>query len=146
MNKRPFVAVLALLAACMSHPAATYVKSPGPAARPFSAAVIVNGMVYLSGQIGVDSTGTKPVAGGIGPETKAAMEQIKALLEANGSSMNNVVKCTVMLADIGEWAQMNAVYVTFFPENKPARSAFGTSGLAIGARVEIECVGAVIAK
>ncbi len=74
------------------------------------------------------------------------MEQIKALLEANGSSMNNVVKCTVMLADIGEWAQMNAVYVTFFPDNKPARSAFGTSGLAIGARVEIECVGAVIAK
>jgi reactive intermediate/imine deaminase len=146
MTKRAFLPVIALLAACATHSAATYVKMPGPVTRPFSAAVVVNGMVYLSGQIGVDSTGAKPVAGGIGPETQAAMESVKKLLEANGSSMNDVVKCSVMLADIGEWAQMNAVYVTFFPDNKPARSAFGTSGLALGARVEIECVGAVRAK
>jgi reactive intermediate/imine deaminase len=146
MTKRPLLAAIALLAACATHAAPNYVTMPGPVARPFSAAVVVNGMVYLSGQIGTDSTGAKPVAGGIGPETKAAMQQIKTLLEANGSSMNDVVKCTVMLADISEWAQMNAVYVTFFPGNKPARSAFGTSGLALGARVEIECAGAVSAK
>ncbi len=61
----------------------------------------------------------------------------------NGSSLDRVVKCTVMMADIREWAEMNKVYVTFFSENLPARSAFGTSGLALGARVEIECFATV---
>ena len=77
---------------------------------------------------------------GIGPETRQTLTNIKNTLEANGSSMDRVFKCTVMLADIAEWPAMNEVYVTFFPGNKPARSAFGTSGLAMGARVEIECI------
>ncbi len=71
------------------------------------------------------------------------MENIREVLERNGSSMDRIVKCTVMLADIAEWAEMNAVYVTYFPEHRPARSAFGTSGLALGARVEIECLATV---
>jgi enamine deaminase RidA (YjgF/YER057c/UK114 family) len=72
------------------------------------------------------------------------MENIKATLEKNGSSLDHVVKCTVMLADIKEWAQMNTVYVTYFKKDRlPARSAFGTNGLALGARVEIECIAVV---
>jgi len=102
--------------------------------------VRVGNMLYLSGKLGTDSTG-KLAPGGIGPETKQALENIRAVLEKNNSSMDNVVKCTVMLADIKEWGDMNAVYDTFFKkERKPARSAFGTSGLVLGARVEIECM------
>jgi 2-iminobutanoate/2-iminopropanoate deaminase len=122
-------------------PSATFVPMPGPTARPFSAAVITNGMIYLSGQIGIDNTG-QLAAGGIAPETRQALENIRVLLAAHGASMRDVVKCTVMLADIREWGAMNDVYLTFFPTNPPARSAFGTSGLALGARVEIECVAA----
>ena len=81
------------------------------------------------------------MAGGIAAETKQTMENIRTVLEKNGSSLDHVVKCTVMLADIKEWADMNAVYVTFFKKDRlPARSAFGTSGLVLGARVEIECI------
>ena len=71
------------------------------------------------------------------------MENIKRTLEKYGSSMDQVVKCTVMLADISEWDDMNEVYGTYFPKNKPARSAFGTSGLAMGARLELECLAIV---
>jgi 2-iminobutanoate/2-iminopropanoate deaminase len=131
----------ALAAACEKPPApeAHYVSMPGPVERPFSAAVRVGSMLYLSGQLGTDSSG-KVVPGGIGPETRQALENIKRLLEANGSSLDRVVKCTAMLADIREWGDMNQVYVTFFPTHRPARSAFGTSGLALGGRVEIECM------
>jgi 2-iminobutanoate/2-iminopropanoate deaminase len=63
-------------------------------------------------------------------------------VEESGSSMERVVKCTVMMADMAEWPRMNAVYATFFPGPRPARSAFGTTGLSLGARVEIECIAA----
>ncbi len=97
-------------------------------------------MLYLSGKLGTDSTG-KLAPGGIGPETKQTLENVKAVLDKNGSSMDNVIKCTVMLADIKEWADMNTVYGTFFKkERMPGRSAFGTSGLVNNARVEIECM------
>jgi reactive intermediate/imine deaminase len=130
-----------LAAACEKPraPEAQYIPMPGPAERPFSAAVRVGAMLYLSGQLGTDSTG-KVVPGGVGPETRQALENIKRLLEANGSSLDRVVKCTAMLADIREWADMNQVYVTYFPRHRPARSAFGTSGLALGGRVELECM------
>lgn len=107
---------------------------------PFSEAVIVGNTIFLSGQIG-NIPGTLQLAeGGIQGETKQAFENIKNVLEANGSSLENVVKCTIMLADIGEWGDFNKEYVKFFPGEKPARSAFGTNGLAMNARVEIECV------
>jgi reactive intermediate/imine deaminase len=105
---------------------------------PFSAAVRVGRMLYLSGQIGIDGSG-KLVPGGIGAETRQAMENIKAVLEQHGSSMDHVVKVTVMLADMSEWSEMNKVYVTYFDKHLPARSALGANGLAMGARVEIEC-------
>ncbi len=120
--------------------AVEYQSASNPSARTFSEFVRVGNMLYLSGKLGTDSTG-KLAAGGIGPETKQTLENIKTVLEKNGSSIDNVVKCTVMLADIKEWADMNTVYVTFFKKERlPARSAFGTSGLVNNARVEIECM------
>ena len=116
-----------------------FVPVGGNSSLPFSAAVRVGDMLYLSGQIGTDGTGAL-VGGGIGPETRQTMENIRAVLEANGSSLDRVVKCLVMLADMAEWGAMNGVYVTFFPNHLPARSAMGASGLALGARVEIECI------
>ena len=110
---------------------------------PFSEAVRVGHMLYLSGQLGYDREAAKLVEGGIAAETKKTMENIKATLEKHGSSMAEVVKCTVFLADIKEWAAMNEVYVTYFPSNPPARSALGSSGLALGARTEIECMATV---
>lgn len=114
----------------------------GPVARPFSEAVRVGPMLYLSGALGLDSSGAL-VPGGIEAETLQTLLNIRAVLERHGSSMDRVIKCTVMLADIGEWAAMNSVYVQHFTTNLPARSAFGTSGLALGGRVEIECVATV---
>jgi 2-iminobutanoate/2-iminopropanoate deaminase len=114
----------------------------GERSLPFSEAVRVGDMVYLSGQLGTDSTG-QLVPGGIGPETRQALENIAAALTRHGSSLDRVVKCTVMLADIAEWTAMNEVYLTFFRSHRPARSAFGTSGLALGARLELECIALV---
>jgi 2-iminobutanoate/2-iminopropanoate deaminase len=110
---------------------------------PFSDAVKVGDMLYLSGKLG-NLPGTAQLAeGGIAGETRQTMENIKAALEKYGSSLDEVVKCTVFLADIAEWGAMNEVYRTYFPTNPPARSALGSSGLALGARVEIECLAAM---
>jgi len=110
---------------------------------PFSEAVQVGHMLYLSGQLGFDPKTSKLAEGGIAGETRQTMENIKATLEKHGSSLAEVVKCTVFLADINEWAAMNEVYITYFPSNLPARSALGSSGLALGARTEIECLATV---
>ena len=108
---------------------------------PFSEAVRVDGLLFLSGMIGNDSTG-QVVKGGIAAETRQTLENIRAALARNGVGMERVVKCTVFLADIGEWPAMNEVYRTFFPANKPARSALGNVTLVRNARVEIECIAA----
>jgi 2-iminobutanoate/2-iminopropanoate deaminase len=86
------------------------------------------------------------VSGGIEAETKQAFENIKAILARAGSSMDRVVKCSVMMADMAEWPRMNTVYATYFPGKKPARSAWGANGLALGARVEIECTAVLKAQ
>jgi reactive intermediate/imine deaminase len=114
-----------------------------PATLPFSEGVRVGNTLYLSGQLGIVPGSMKLAAGGIAEETRQAMQNIKTSLEANGYALTNLVKCTAMLADMSEWGAFNDVYKTFFPVHFPARSAFGTSGLALGARVEIECVAAV---
>lgn len=142
-----FFLLLSLASACQpadeppraATPALEHVAMPGRADLPFSAVVRVGAMLYLSGQLGTDSTG-RLVRGGIGPETGQALANIRALLEAQGSGMDRVVKCTAMLADMAEWGAMNREYVRHFPAKRPARSAFGTSGLALGARVELECL------
>lgn len=110
---------------------------------PFSDAVQVGNLLFLAGKIG-NVAGTRELAeGGIQGETRQAMQHIRAAVERYGASMDDVVKCTVFLADMAEWDAMNEVYVTFFPNNKPARSALGVNGLALGARVEIECIAAL---
>lgn len=118
-----------------------YLQSPGTEDMnlPFSSAVRVGDLLFLSGSIG-NVPGTLDLAeGGIQGETRQTLENIKNTLETFGSSMDKVVKCTVFLADMAEWGAMNEVYRTYF-ENPPARSALGASGLALGARVEIECI------
>jgi reactive intermediate/imine deaminase len=112
-----------------------------PTNLPFSEAVRVGKTVFLSGQIGNKPGTLELVPGGISAESKQVMENIKTTLEAHKLSLENVVKCTVMLDNIAEWPAFNAVYATFFkPGRFPARSAFGSSGLALGAKVEVECV------
>lgn len=106
---------------------------------PFSEAVRVGDMLYLSGQIGTLPGTTTLVEGGIQAETRQTMDNIQAVLERYGSSLDRVVKCTVMIDDMAEWPALNEVYVEYFPGPKPARSALGADGLALGARVEIEC-------
>jgi len=107
---------------------------------PFSSAVRVGDIIYLSGQIGVLSGTTELVEGGIGPETRQTMENIRQVLEYAGSALDRVIKCTVFLADIADYPAMNEVYRSFFPGHPPARSALAASGLALGAKVEIECI------
>lgn len=110
---------------------------------PFSEAVRVGNILYLSGQVGNISGTLELVAGGIGPETAQTLKNIKATLERYGSSLDKVAKCTVFMADIKEWPAMNEVYRTFFASKPPARSAVGGGELALGARLEIECIAVV---
>jgi reactive intermediate/imine deaminase len=128
-----------------SAPAIEFLNAPGAAERslPFSEAVRVGSTLYLSGQIGVRPGTTELVEGGIGPETRQTLSNIQATLERHGASLDRVAKCTVFLADIAEWPAMNEVYTTYFPAPAPARSAVAGSGLALNARVEIECIAVV---
>ena len=132
------VAVLSILAAgCAQRREAQFFPLAN-AQGPFSESVRVGDILFLSGQIGVDSSG-RLVPGGIEAETRQTLENIKAALARRGLGMEHVVKCTAMLVDIAEWPRMNAIYATYFPGPKPARSAFAGSGLALGARMELEC-------
>ncbi len=112
---------------------------------PFSEAVRVDALLFVSGQIG-NLPGTLTLAeGGIQGQTRQTLENMQAILERYGSSMDRVVKCTVYLTDMSEWPAMNEIYVQYFINHKPARAAAGASALALGAKVEIECV-AVVAE
>ena len=106
---------------------------------PFSDAVEVDGWLILAGQIGFDPATGKLVPGGIEPESRRTMQGIGEELARHGASFDDVVKCTVFLADIAEWGQFNVVYREFFKNHFPARSALGANGLALNARVEVEC-------
>ena len=141
-NRIVFLFGVCFLIGCNSTQNVDYLQSDEFSKQnmPFSEAVRVGNMLYLSGQIGSSPEDpSKVVAGGIGPETRQTMENMKEVLERYGSAMNQVVKCLCMLADIDEWAEMSAEYVKYFPDHKPARSAFAGTGLALNARVEIEC-------
>jgi len=135
--------VAGLLAGCApakpEHRDPEFLTPYGVPKYPFSPAVRVGDLLFLSGQVGADSSGHL-VAGGVEAETRRALENIRDVLSRTGSSMDRVVKCTVMMADMKEWPAMNGVYATFFPSHRPARSAFGTTGLALNARLEIECI------
>jgi reactive intermediate/imine deaminase len=111
-----------------------------PAGLPFSSATRVGNLLFLAGQVG-NTPGTRQLADtGIAGQTRQAFENIKTVLTAAGSSLERVVKCTVFLTSMGDYQAMNAVYATYFPKDPPARSTIAGSGLALGARVEIECI------
>jgi reactive intermediate/imine deaminase len=122
-----------------------FINMADPWPYPFSSAVRTGSLVFVSGQIGTRMENGAPVlvAGGIDAETKQTFENIKAILDRAGSSLSRVVKCSVMMADMAEWPRMNTIYATYFPGPKPARAAWGATGLALGARVEIECIARV---
>jgi 2-iminobutanoate/2-iminopropanoate deaminase len=119
-----------------------FFSSPGARAAkvPFSQAVRVGDVLYLSGSLGNVPGKLELVPGGMEAEAKQTMENIAAVLKAHDLSFDDVFKCTVMMADMSKWADFNKVYVTYFkPDRLPARSAFGANGLALGAQVEVEC-------
>jgi reactive intermediate/imine deaminase len=94
--------------------------------------------VFLSGQIGIRPGTLELPPGGIEAETRQLFENLRLMLQTHGMSLADVVRVQVMLADMAEWQRFNAVYLQFFPDAAPARCAFGATGLALGARVEVE--------
>jgi 2-iminobutanoate/2-iminopropanoate deaminase len=114
-------------------------KAPA-AVGPYSQAVRAGELVFTAGQLGI-VPGTKDFAGSdIESQTRQALENLKSVLEAGGSCLQHIVKTTVFLADMGEFARMNAIYAEFFPLTPPARSAVQAAALPLGGRVEIEAV------
>lgn len=107
---------------------------------PFSEIVRVGSMLYLSGQMGTKPGTLALVDGGMAAEARQALQNVQRALEAHGYSLQHVVKCTVMLADMADWPAFNEVYREFFSAPYPARSAFGASGLALGGSLEIDVI------
>jgi 2-iminobutanoate/2-iminopropanoate deaminase len=136
------LAALAAAAIAETPPAIEFLNSGKvtPTTLPFSEAVRVGDTLYLSGQIGIKPGTLELAPGGIREQSRQTLENIKTTLETHGYGLRDVVKCTVMLADIAEWAAFNEVYRDFFAPPFPARSALGANGLALGARVEVECI------
>lgn len=144
MRRAIVLIAIAMLAGCSPAGPHREVLAPGDAPLPFfSPAVRTGNLLFLSGQIGVKPGTLELVAGGIEAETRQTLESISSLLRDAGLGMEDVVKCTVFLADIEDYPKMNEVYRRYFPRDPPARSAMAASALALGARVEIECIAAV---
>lgn len=110
------------------------------AVGPYAQGVVANGLLFTSGQVALDPMSGTIVPGGIEAETRRALENLRAVLEAGGSGLDAVLKTTVYLTDMAEFAAMNAVYATFFPGDKPARTTIGAARLPLSARVEIDAV------
>ncbi|PYT14286.1 MAG: reactive intermediate/imine deaminase [Acidobacteria bacterium] len=116
----------------------------GPKAiGPYSQAVVSNGFAFVSGQIALDPATNQMIEGDIAAQTERVIENLKGILEACGASLGQVVKTTVFLKDMGEFARMNEVYGRYFSENPPARATVEAARLPRDVRVEIECVAAV---
>lgn len=137
LKKSMLLAVLALMAlpAQAADDIRFHKAFPG---APFSEAVEVDGILYLSGQLGNDANLKLP--DGMEAQARQVMENIKSAVERRGLTMDRVFKCTVMMQDMKQWGDFNKIYITYFkPDRLPARSAFGSSGLALGALLEVEC-------
>ncbi|MDI1241632.1 MAG: RidA family protein [bacterium] len=117
-------------------------KAPG-AIGPYSQAVKVSGMLFCSGQIPIDPATGEFVPGGVADQTEQVFKNLVAVLEAGGASLDDVVKTSVFLASMGDFAAMNDVYGKYFDTNKPARSTVQAAGLPKGALVEIDCIAVV---
>ena len=132
--------VASAAAAAPQHPAVEHFGRPAlnGQALPFSDAVRVGDTLYLSGQIGVGADGKLP--DGIDAQTRQAMDNVGAVLKRAGLGYDRIFHCTAFLADMKDWPAFNKVYVGYFPDGQmPARSAIGANGLALGAKLEIEC-------
>lgn len=144
MLKSKWLLLLVLSAPALAAPEFLNSGRVLPTDLPFSEAVRVGDTVYLSGQIGIEPGTLALVEGGIEAEARRTMENIRLSLEAHGLGMEHLVKCLVMLDDMSEWGAFNAVYRDYFEAGRyPARSALGADGLALGARVEVECIAVV---
>jgi len=111
---------------------------------PYSQAVVSNGFAFLSGQIPLDPSTGQIINGDVAAQTERVLENLKAVLEACGTSLGNVVKTTVYLQDIGEFARMNEVYTRYFPANPPARATVEAARLPRDVRVEIDCIATIV--
>ena len=134
------VLMMSSIAEAQTRPAVEHLGRPNLNGQPlpFSDAVRVGDTLYLSGQLGIGADGKLPA--GIEAQTKLALDNVGAILKRAGLGYEDVFHCTAMLADMKDWPAMNKVYVTYFPEGKrPARSAFGANGLALGGLIELEC-------
>lgn len=141
MKRLLATALLLTAAPAFAQPAAA--PQPLPAKLPFSPAVRVGDILFLSGQIGQVPEGMDKHKDGFDAAVRGAMDSIGTILKDNGLDYGNVVKCTVMLADMADWPRFNAAYLPYFEGKRlPARSAFGASGLALGAPLEVECIAA----
>jgi 2-iminobutanoate/2-iminopropanoate deaminase len=114
-------------------------KAP-KAIGPYSQAVLIEKLVFTAGQVGLDPSTMELVEGGVEAQTRQVLTNLRHVLESADSGLNFVIKTTVFLQDMGDFAKMNAIYAEFFPENPPARSTVQVAGLPKGALVEIECV------
>jgi len=110
---------------------------------PYSQAIRAGAFVYTAGQVGIDPAVGKLVDGGIAEQTRQALDNIKSILEAAGTSIDLVIKTTVFMTDLSQFATMNAAYAEFFPANPPGRSTVQVAALPLGALVEIEAVAVV---
>ncbi len=122
------------------------IKTTGapPALAAYSQGILASGkFVFAAGQLGLDPETKQLVEGGVEAQTERAILNLKAVLETAGSSLENIVKVTVFLHNINDFAAMNSVYIRYFPANPPARSAFGGNDLPLGGLVEIECIAVV---
>lgn len=117
-------------------------NAPG-AIGPYSQAVKTGNLVFCSGQIPLDAQTGEFVSAEVAAQTRQVLKNLSAVLEAAGTNLNNVVKTTVFLADMNDFAQMNEVYAEFFSENKPARATVQAARLPRDARVEIECIAVI---
>ncbi len=155
LTSRPFMLALAAVSfvGCEASPPPSPPVSSAPQfflagdtalrGMPFSEAVQVGNLLIVSGQIGNVPGKLELVQGGIEAESRQVLENIRGILERHGASLKDVVKCTIFLADIGEWGAFNAVYREVFAPPYPARSALASSGLVLGARTEVECMAVV---
>jgi len=116
-----------------------YTAKAAPAIGPYSQAVLTNGTLYVSGQLGIDAA-TGELQSGVEAQTRQALQNMGYILEAAGMAHNDVVKCTVLLADMNDFAKVNDVYKTFFTQDFPARAAYQVAALPKGGSVEIEAI------
>lgn len=134
------IAAMLLVAAPAAAQTPAVAPQRAPAELPFSDARRAGDLLFLSGAIGRAPGADTLVPGGIIPETEQTLRNLQDTLKKYGGTLDDVVKCTAFVADMAEWPAMNSVYVKFFRKPFPARSALGANGLALGARVEIECI------